>query len=444
MRQRVVRVALTAALVAVVLLAVPLALAIRSYLYADQRDTLERAALTGAVRVSPDYATGDPVELPAPPTGGHLGLYDPHLRLRAGSGPLTGDAAVRRTLGAEVVWGHSGGDLVVTVPVSHAEQVIGVVRAASPADAVRNRVIAVWAVLAGACALALTVAVLIARRQARRLAAPLEDLSRHCRAVTAGDLSARAAPSSIAEIDQVARTHNEMLHNLTELLRHERDFAANASHQLRTPLTGLQLTLEAGLGQADDAGLRPALEEALATTLRLHDTVEEVLRLSRSRDLPRSAAPDTPVLQLLREAEERWHGPLARDGRRLECEIHDAPDDVHVPGTPIAEILSILLDNAHVHGRGTVRLGVRDLDDALAFDVGDEGTVDDEATRLFHRGHSGDGTGAGIGLALARDLAASLGGRLALSTGHPTTFTLLVPVRQDVAERDGGAGAGHS
>ncbi|MER6011065.1 HAMP domain-containing sensor histidine kinase [Streptomyces bluensis] len=298
MRQRVVRVALTAALVAVVLLAVPLALAIRSSLYAGQRDTLERAALSGAVQVSPDYTTGDTVELPRPPAGGHLGLYDTHLRLRAGSGPGTGDAAVRRALGATVVRGHSGGDLTVAVPVSHAERVIGVVRASSPADAVRDRVLAVCAVLAGACALALTVAVLVAHHQARALAAPLEDLSRHCRAVAAGDVSARAAPSSIAEIDQVARTHNEMLHSLTELLRHEKDFTANASHQLRTPLTGLQLTLEAGLTQDDDARLRLTLQEALATTRRLHGTVEEVLRLSRSRGLSRTAARSAPVARL--------------------------------------------------------------------------------------------------------------------------------------------------
>ncbi|MFE8944381.1 sensor histidine kinase [Streptomyces sp. NPDC007856] len=436
MRQRVVRVALTAALVAVVLLAVPLALVIRSSLYAGQRDTLERAALAAAVRVSPDYASGDPVELPAAPAGGRLGLYDPQLRLRAGSGPRAGDTAVRRALGAQVVRGHFGDDLVAAVPVSHAEKVIGVVRASSPAAAVRDRVIAAWTVLAGACTLALTIAVLVARRQARRLAAPLEDLSRHCRAVAAGDLGARAAASSIAEIDQVARTHNEMLHSLTELLRHERDFTSNASHQLRTPLTGLQLTLEAGLAQDDDARLRPALEEALATTRRLHGTVEEVLRLSRSRGLPRPAAPDTPVARLLRETEERWHGLLARDGRRLVSSLGDAPDDVPVAGAPVAEILGILLDNARVHGRGTVHLRVRDLDDALAFDVSDEGTVEDEAASLFDRGHTGDGAGAGIGLALAGDLAVSLGGRLSLTSSHPATFTLLVPVRQNGTVHD--------
>lgn len=200
--------------------------------------------------------------------------------MRGGSGPATADSPVHRALGGAAVRTRSGGDLVVAVPVSHAEQVIGVVRASSPVAAVRDRVFLTWAALLGVAVVALAVAVLVARRQARALAAPLEDLSRHCRAVAEGHLNARAALSSIAEIDQVARTHNEMLHSLFELLRHERDFTANASHQLGTPLAGLQLTLESGLEQDDDARLRPVLAEALVTTRRLHDTVEEVLRLS--------------------------------------------------------------------------------------------------------------------------------------------------------------------
>lgn len=317
---------------------------------------------------------------------------------------------------------------MVAVPVSHAEQVIGVVRASSAVSAVRNRVLVDWAVLLGAAVFALAVAVLVARRQARALAAPLEDLSRHCRAVTEGDLTARAAPSTIAEIDQVARTHNDMLHSLSELLRHEKDFTANASHQLRTPLTGLQLTLEAGLAQ-DDARLRPALEEALDATRRLHDTVEEVLRLAGSPGPPGAVVPDRPVVHLLAETDARWHGLFAQDGRRLDCGVLDAPADVLVPGGPVAEILGVLLDNARTHGRGSVRVTVRDLDDALAFDVADEGTVTAEPEGLFARGRtSGRNGGTGIGLALARDLAVSLGGRLFLAGGDPTTFTLLVPV----------------
>ncbi|AGS67101.1 HAMP domain-containing sensor histidine kinase [Streptomyces collinus] len=434
MRQRVVKVALTAALVAVVLLAVPLAWAIRSALYTDQRDTLERAALAGAVRVSPDYRTGDSVELPTPPAGARLGLYDPQLRLRAGDGSQPGDAPVREALKGEAVRRPSGGDLVVAVPVSQGEQVIGVVRASSSVSTVRERVLVVWGVLLGVAAFAVAVAVGVARRQARALAAPLEDLSRHCRAVTAGDLTARAVPSSIAEIDQVARTHNEMLHSLSELLRHEKDFASNASHQLRTPLTGLQLTLETGLAQREDARLRPAVEEALTTTRRLHDTLEEVLRLSGSRGLPRPHPADRPLEDLLTASEQRWHGAFADAGRRLQYVGGDAPRDVAVPGGPLTEILDVLLDNALAHGRGAVRVRVRDLDDALAFDVTDEGEVCGDTARLFDRGHTGSAAGTGIGLALARDLALSLSGRLSLASRNPTTFTLLVPVSQEEAE----------
>ncbi|MFE3526926.1 ATP-binding protein [Streptomyces sp. NPDC059161] len=428
MRQRVVKVALTAALVAVLLLAIPLAWAIRSTLYTAQRDTLERAALAAAVHVSPDYQGGDPVELPAPPAGARLGLYDAQLRLRAGDGSQPGDAPVRRALAGVAVRSQSGGDLVAAVPVSHAEQVIGVVRASSPVSAVRDRVLAVWGLLLAVAALALVVAVLVARRQARALAAPLEDLSRHCRAVTAGDLTARAAVGGIAEIDQVARTHNEMLHSLSELLRHERDFTSNASHQLRTPLTGLQLTLEAGLEQRDDARLRSVVEEALATTRRLHETVEEVLRLSGSHGLPLAHPADRPVEGVLTASAERWHGVFAGAGRRLEYDSGDVPGDVAVPGGPVTEILDVLLDNARTHGHGTVCVRVRDLDDALAFDVTDEGETRGDTARLFDRGHTGSGAGTGIGLALARDLAASLGGRLSLTSRTPTTFTLLVPV----------------
>ncbi|MGV9248090.1 ATP-binding protein [Streptomyces sp. NPDC003710] len=108
--------------------------------------------------------------------------------------------------------------------------------------------------------------------------------------------------------------------------------------------------------------------------------------------------------------------------------------DVRVLGGPVSEVLGILLDNARVHGRGTVRVVVRDLDDALAFDVSDEGTVEDEPARLFDRGRTGGGQGTGIGLSLARDLADSLGGRLSLTSPAPATFTLLVPARREGSE----------
>ncbi|WP_234468307.1 ATP-binding protein [Streptomyces sp. MBT62] len=83
---------------------------------------------------------------------------------------------------------------------------------------------------------------------------------------------------------------------------------------------------------------------------------------------------------------------------------------------------------------------VRDLGDALAFDVADEGAVG--TTRPFERGRTSGGEGEGIGLALARDLTVTLGGRLSLTGRRPTTFTVLVPVRQDGAGERTGNGDG--
>ncbi|SFF65338.1 ATP-binding protein [Streptomyces mirabilis] len=154
-----------------------------------------------------------------------------------------------------------------------------------------------------------------------------------------------------------------------------------------------------------------------------------MLRLAGSPGPSRAVVPDRSVVHVPAGTDARWHGLFARDGRRLDCGVQDAPADALVPGGPVDEILGVLLDIARTHGPGSVRVTVRDLDDALAFDVADEGTVTAEPEGLFARGRtSGSNGGTGIGLALARDLAVSLGGRLFLAGGDPMTFTLLVPV----------------
>ena len=427
MRQRVARVAVVAVLVALVLLAVPLAVVIRASFFADERGELERDALAAAVRVSPQFAKGDPVELPPARSDGRLGVYDATtMRLRAGSGRATADAVTRQAAASgSVAQRRTGGELVVAVPVSSAERVIGVVRASSPASGVWGRVLLAWAALLSAALVALGVAILVARRQARALTAPLEALSRTSRTVAEGDLSARAATSGIAEINQVARTHNAMVESLARLLQHERNFTANASHQLRTPLTGLQLGLETALTTAG-TDLRAAVAEALEQCGHLHRTIDEVLRLAKADVNMAGQSTPQPAGELLEGMEQRWHGPLAQDGRRIELALDAGTADLPLPGRTTDQILDILLDNAHRHGRGTVTVTLRDIGGALALDVSDEGTVRLPAKTLFDRG-STTGPGQGIGLSLAADLAETAGGRLTLAQAEPTRFTLLLP-----------------
>ncbi|MFE3628897.1 histidine kinase dimerization/phospho-acceptor domain-containing protein [Streptomyces goshikiensis] len=426
MRQRVVRVAVSAVLVALVLLAGPLAWVIHRSFFEDERGALERTALAATVTVGPEFASGDALELTQPRPGGELGVYDLSSRLRAGSGGPVADRVTREAAGGKAVSGRTGADLVVAVPVVSGEKVIAVVRATVPARSVWTRVLWAWALLLGVTLVALATAVLVARRQARALSTPVEALSRTARAIADGDLGARAAPCGIAELDQLARSQNSMVERLTQLLRRERDFSANASHQLRTPLTGLQLGLEAARQLPPGSDLSPALREALETARHLEETVEEVLRLARSGTEGEPPLPREALGRVLERAESRWHGTLAAAGRRLEVRSQPGAGACEVPGRTTAQILDVLIDNALRHGRGATSVTAREAAGAVAVDVADEGTLTLDPGMVFARGGSG-GSGTGIGLAVARELAEAAGGRLSLRGAEPTTFTLLLP-----------------
>ncbi|WP_427896165.1 histidine kinase dimerization/phospho-acceptor domain-containing protein [Kribbella sp. GL6] len=418
MRRRVVRVALAAALVSLVLVAVPLAIGIRISFLADERAELERSALAAAVQVGPDFTAGDPVELPRPATDGQLAVYDRTLRLRAGTGPQSADDTTRAGLAGHVVQGSYAGSLVVAVPVASSEHVIGVVRASSPMSAVWTRIVLAWLAVLGGAVVALLIGIAVATWQARRLSAPLESLARTADAVTAGDLSARANPTGIAEVDALANAQNAMVDRLSRILDHARRFATDAAHQLRTPLAGLRLTLEtADTDPAADPRL--AVADALRQTDSLQNTVQDVLELSRlPADGPRGAL--VPIAALFAETEHRWHGLLADTGRRLVLTVEPPVGERLVPLATCRQILDVLIDNAHTHGQGTVRVTALDVLDTTAVDVEDEGSLTTPAPALFHRGTH-------IGLSLARTLTESAGGRLTLADPSPTRFRLLLP-----------------
>jgi signal transduction histidine kinase len=424
MRREVARAA------ALVVLAVPLAVSVYLLVLGDERGELERAALRAAVQVDSSYLGGDSAELPRPESGSQLGLYDPGGLLRAGTGPTRADAVTRQALTGGVSQGRDGGLLVVAVPAPGGEKVAGVVRAASSTAIIWRRTAIAWAVLAGVMATALLAALGVARRRARRLAAPLETLAAASRAIGEGDFTTLVPPCGITEIDRVAATQNTTAGRLGELLDRERQFAANASHQLRTPLTGLQLGLERALQDPAMDG-RAALREALATTERLQATVVDVLDLhgravtdGRTEHVHRSS-----LRTVLDEAAARWHGRFAEQGRRLDVGIDTEAEDRHLPAVRTGQILDIMLDNALRHGSGRTGITGRLAGAATAIDITDEGRgVPLARGDVFRRG---SGEHHGIGLALARKFALSLGGRLVLTARTPPIFTLMLPTQTD-------------
>jgi len=247
MRTRIVGLAVVAAAVAIACFGLPLAVAVAQYATVYREVDLQRQADRAAARVALYLADG------ATPEAGALEDYD-SLTFRSvydlgrdrllGRGPETADYTVRRAEDGTTATGVRGDELVVAVPVNHEGEVVGVVRVAGPRDALLWPVWAAWLGMLGLALVALGLVWLFARRQARRLARPLDDLVAAATRLGDGDFSVRLPAVAYPEIDAVASSLNATAARLDDLLTRERAFSAEASHQLRTPLTSLRLRLE--------------------------------------------------------------------------------------------------------------------------------------------------------------------------------------------------------
>jgi signal transduction histidine kinase len=421
-RRRIISLTVLAALVATVLFALPLGVAVMQYYRDDTTAELERAADAVALAVSHELNSGQPPHVPPldeDEADGQVGVYAPDGRLLAGHGPAVGGSIEQRAASAavDVVTGREGGDLVLAVPVVSGARTTGVVRAAVPVRDLTLRVGLTWLGMAGLAVAAIGASWLMARRFATRLVRPLEELACAAERLGDGDFTARGPRSGIAEIDRVGEALDATAARIGRTLERERAFSAEASHQLRTPLTGLRLQLEAAL-QTPGADPHAAIRAGIASADRLERTIEDLLALGRERRAPRAELDLDALLDEVRQAGEALLEP---HGRELRITRQDPPP-ARVAAAAARQVLGVLLDNAATHGRGTVTVVARDAGDALAIDVADEGP-DLGETDPF----ASAPTGHGIGLRLARSLAEAEGGRLRLSHPHPPMFTLLLP-----------------
>lgn len=424
MRGRIVRLTVMAAVLAICLFGLPLAIAVARYFVADERGELERLADTAAISVSGDLGRAE--LLPAiagRERGTQIAVYDPAGNRVAGDGPPRADRLVGGALHGAISSGRLGGRLAVAVPVSDGDTVAGAVLATTGTGAAYARIGLAWLAMVGLGGAAAAMSWLLARRQARRLTRPLEAVSVAAERLGGGDFSIHAPHTGVAEIDSVSVALNRTADRLGSLVERERAFSADASHQLRTPLTGLRLGLESALDNPD-SDHRATIREALAAADQLENIVTDLLALAR--DQPRESDP-LDIAELVRSVRERWNGRLAAKGRPLRFALSDPLPGTRISTPAVTHILEVLLDNADRHGRGAITVTVRAASDAVAFDVATEGPpLSGDPRELFLR-RSPSANGHGIGLALARRLAESEGGRLRLTNADPPTFTLLVP-----------------
>jgi two-component system, OmpR family, sensor kinase len=315
-----------------------------------------------------------------------------------------------------------GEDLLFTaVPIASGRRTVGAVRVTESVDAVdreqRNDVIA----LIGVGLVALLLGVVVAWLLAGTLANPLRGLARAARRVAGGDLDARAKVEGSAEQREVATAFNDMTSQVGTTLRGQREFVANASHQLRTPLTGLRLRLEAAALKSNDPAVERELAAAEHETERLARLLSELLTLAGGGERP--AAQPLDVSEVVDAACARWQGPAERSEHELVVEP-GPPAVVAASAEDLAAILDNLTENAlNYSPPGTAVTLTWAIDaDRVRLAVLDEGPgLDpDEGERVFQRFYRGSAStngaaGTGLGLAVVESLAARWGGEVALT-----------------------------
>ena len=436
MRTRIIGVAVLAAVVATVLFAVPLGAGAFEYLMQHERVHLVGHARDVALSVAGDVHDGTPIDLEDVEDlvgeEHRVTVYDGNGDRLAGSGPDAPADLVSDALDGDTEVDTVGDRFVAAVPVTYSDEVIGAVAVATPSTILRD-VAVIWVGMVGLAIAAVSVAWLVGRRQARRLARPLEDLEENARRLGDGDFTVRTRPGGIPEIDAVGAALDATAARLDHLLAGERAFSADVSHQLRTPLAGLRLRLEA-VAERADPDIRRAVAASLVDADRLEAIIDELLTLARAGQA--AAAGSVDLDALLGELSPEWGARLALHGRDLEVQVDPGTPRARASTAAVRQVLGVLVDNATTHGRGTVAVVVREASGAVAVDVSDEGPGVQglEGTVFAQRPDRGDGHG--IGLALARRLAEAEQGRLMLSRAVPPVFTLLLPVAAGAHEGD--------
>jgi len=337
-RRRIILAILMVTALAEVLFALPLAITIQRRLADQDQLELTQLAALAANRVADGHLVL--ASVPKPEREQQLGLYGPNGRRLDGTGPDQAGTPTADALTDRVMHTRTDGWLVVTVPVIEGGMVQGLVRTSEPLSAGASRARVVWLQLAALAAAALVLSAVAASTLGRRLTRPLESLGRDAARIGEGDFTVKAAQTGLREIDSVGRDLSRTADRVSSLFAREQAFTADASHQLRSPLTGLRLTLEAELAYPRPDH-REAIAQALADVERLEKTIDDLLNLARDTATPRAAV---DLSEILDDIEHRWHETFARGGRRL---VVSSATEVSAPTISSAALTHVLRGDLH-------------------------------------------------------------------------------------------------
>ncbi len=317
--------------------------------------------------------------------------------------------------------GRVGGRVYAAEPVGSGREVHGAVLVTHGDAATEARIHRLWLLLGAIAAVALGVAWLVGDRLAQWATRPLRSLDDRAEALGRGDLGARADErSGPPEVRDLARTFNDMAARLEELVGAQREFVADASHQLRSPLAALRLRLDA-LDVADPETAQSDVDAAITETVRLSRLIDGLLTLARAEGARPERRP-ADVVAIVDGRRAAWSAFADEQEVDLRAELPDHPVDVEMVDGHLEQILDNLIDNAieaTAPGRA-VTLAVRPRPGGPEVHVVDEGggLTPDEMRRAFDRfwqGRHDHGAGSGLGLPIAAQLARANGATIHLA-----------------------------
>ena len=442
-------------LVVIVALTVPLGIVLRD----RARSELEAVALTNAQTIAAlldgerldagrprDRLTRD-IDRYARDVGGRVVVLDPRGIVVADSlgedlgqdFATVGRPEVGQALGSVASAGvrnsqDEGGDIVVAAaPVIDGGTLIGVVRSSRDVSQVQRNVTRATLAIIVVAAAGLAAGLVLAFVLAGSLARPLSRLAAVAKQLGRGDLSSRAgALEGGDEIHQLAASFDEMADRLERTVQAQREFVANASHQLRTPLTGMKLRLGAAIADARDPAIESQLRAADREVDRLAGIVERLLVMAR--EIEEGHETHVDVADATDRAVERWRERASNAGATLTTEGEAVvalvnPDDLD-------QVLDVIVDNAIAYAPGPIELRTERNGSNALVTLRDHGAgiPADELPRVTERFYRGRGSAAGesgLGLAIAKELAEKWGGTIGVSSAGDGT---VVEVRLRLVE----------
>jgi signal transduction histidine kinase len=408
-------------------LAVPMALVVST----DQRaafiselevDTIAAASLMSS---QPDIDWQATAEEEAARTGARIVVVDADRQLVADSeqsdldrsfdrpeidaalgGDLASDVRYSQTLGTDLRY--------VAAPIVQNFQVVGAVRLSLSESRVDQEIRATQAWLAAFVIGVVSAAALVAWLLSRSITAPLTRVARVAEALPE-DLELRAREDDgPREVRAVAIALNSTAASLTAIIRRTERVAADASHHLRTPLTGLRLRLEAIEDTSAEEAIRTEATSAIGEVDRLTRRIDQVLALARS-DAGAGTLVEVDLAEVVRSRVDAVE-PVAVDADiALEASTEQGCRITAPAGVP-ARIIDELLGNALTYARSRVLVEVKRDRGGVTLAVADDGPgiADADAERVFERFYRASGAqagGSGLGLALVREAVDVLGGR---------------------------------